>query len=91
MQTLQEWLLGPFADERTELRENAGCLGEGQRKSMLKHRFKKVASLFDLASVYRGHRAAIAARETGNADDLGLIDQVVYAFYGLDGNRYGYA
>lgn len=91
MQTLQEWLLGPFAEERIELRENAGRLGEGQRKSMLKHRVKKVASLFDLVSVYREHRAAIAAQETESAGDLWLIDEAVCGLYGLDENRDGYA
>lgn len=58
---------------------------------MLKHRLKKVASLCDLVSVYRGPQAAIAAQETGSAGDLGLIDLVVYGLHSLDENRDGYA
>lgn len=91
MQTLQEWLLGPLADGRIELHENAGRLGEGQRKSLLKHRLKKVAGRSDLVPVYKGHRPGIAARETGSAGDFGLTDQVVYALYGLDEDQDGYA
>lgn len=63
-----------------EFGEIAGCLGEGQWKSLLKRRLKKVAGPRSEPRL-QGNRTDVAARKAGSARDLGLNDQVVYAPY----------
>ena len=77
-------LLGPLSERRIDLREDAGGIAEAQWKWLLKHRLKKVSGLADLVRVYRDHRPSIAALEEEISGNLGLIDRVVYALYGLD-------
>ena len=78
-----EWL-GPLAARRIELREDIGRIGEEQWKWLLKHRLKKVAGMSELVHIYRRHRPHIAMLEDEIASTLGLIDQIVYALYGLN-------
>ncbi len=76
--------LGDLAASRMELRANIGAISETQWKWLLKERLKqKLGSMADLVKVYRTRQPAIAAFDARIAATDRLIDQIVYALYGL--------
>ena len=76
--------LGALAAGRLELRTHIGAISETQWKWLLKARLKhKLGSLADLVKVYRHCQPAIAALDARIATTDRLIDQIVYALYGL--------
>ena len=76
--------LGDLATSRLELRADIGAMSETQWKWLLKERLKnKLGSMADLVKVYRTRQPAIAALDARIAATDRLIDQIVYALYGL--------
>ncbi len=76
--------LGDLATGRLELRADIGAISENQWKWLLKERLKqKLGSMADLVKVYRTRQPAIAAFDARIAATDRLIDQIVYALYGL--------
>lgn len=76
--------LGDLAAGRIELRDDIGAISEAQWKWLLKERLKhKLGSMADLVRVYRNRQPAIAALDQRIAATDRLIDQIVYALYGL--------
>ncbi len=75
--------LGRLAMRRLELREDIGAIGEEQWKWLLKRRLKKIDSMADLVRIYRKHQPGIAALDGRIAATDRLIDQIIYALYGL--------
>ena len=76
--------LGDLAASRLELRADIGAMSENQWKWLLKARLKqKLGSMADLVKVYRTRQPAIATLDARIATTDRLIDQIVYALYGL--------
>ncbi|PDW02984.1 Eco57I restriction-modification methylase domain-containing protein [Candidatus Viridilinea mediisalina] len=76
--------LGDLATRPLELRDDIGALSEAQWKWLLKERLKhKLGSMAELVKVYRTRQPAIAALDQRIAATDHLIDQIVYALYGL--------
>ncbi len=76
--------LGELATRRLELRDDIGALSETQWKWLVKERLKnKLGSMAELVKVYRSRQPAIAALDQRIAATDRLIDQIVYALYGL--------
>jgi Eco57I restriction-modification methylase/TaqI-like C-terminal specificity domain/N-6 DNA Methylase len=76
--------LGDMAASRLELRADIGAISETQWKWLLKERLKqKLGSMADLVKVYRTRQPAVAALDARIAATDRLIDQIVYALYGL--------
>ncbi|RRR69980.1 MAG: hypothetical protein EI684_14215 [Candidatus Viridilinea halotolerans] len=76
--------LGVLATRRLELRDDIGSLSETQWKWLVKQRLKnKLGSMAELVKVYRSRQPAIAALDQRSAATDRLIDQIVYALYGL--------
>jgi hypothetical protein len=76
--------LGDLAARRLELRDDIGAISEAQWKWLVKERLKnKLGSMADLVKLYRNRQPAIARLDQRIAATDRLIDQIVYALYGL--------
>ena len=76
--------LGELAIGRLELRTHIGVINENQWKWLIKKRLRhNLSSMADLVKVYRTRQPAITALDARIAATDRLIDQIVYALYGL--------
>ena len=58
-------------------------LNETQWKWLLKQRLHKITNLAEMVQVFRSRQPAIAALDTRLRDTDALINNIVYALYGL--------
>ena len=72
--------LGALAAGRVELRDDVGAITEAQWKWLLRGRLK---ALDNLAELFRHRQPPIAVLDAQIVATDRLIDQIVYALYGL--------